>query len=170
MVHITYTSSVCCCIYVEHKYLCTAISYYILFNLCSDSSIIYATGARLSILESVAEICLQSELVDKDNPIADTVQTENQVQPLQLCFKWQNANIFEHQCKDKNLHTSTRVVTDMISSEWFAEVEEDVKHYYGDDNIGILNIVLSYDATSLTKVIGSTGRYATPVYVMLGKT
>lgn len=131
------------------------------------SSAVYAVGARGSVMEAIGTMLLSCTLVtDPKNCTHVEVTGQNLSDadvPLPVTFHAYDA-------VDKSFNTEERVVCDMPSSEWFRDIESEIHNFYHDNTIGVLNVVLSYDATSLTKTIGSTGRYATPLYVALGNT
>lgn len=144
-------------------------------HVCQSSQhedIVYAVGARGSVMEAVSTMLLKCVLVaDPKTCIHTEITGQNIVSeekaPLPVTFHAYDATV---NVSINNTTEEVRVVCDMVSSEWFRDVEDEIHRFYQDNSIGVLNIVLSYDATSLTKTIGSTGRYATPLYVALGKT
>lgn len=58
-------------------------------------------------------------------------------------------------------------VDNLISGAWFKRVTRQIRDFYGDDNIFALPIILSYDATSLTKEAMGSRRSATPLYITI---
>lgn len=135
---------------------------------------VFGTGARLSVLETVATMLLSCCVVDDEKNTTQSSYPERNLSQTPAML-----NVSERaSARGTNVtfkaYTPTvsgeRVVCDVPSAEWFRETLEDIHHYYGDTQIGLLSIILSYDATTLTKAIGTSGRYTTPVYVTIGTT
>lgn len=125
-------------------------------NDCINKDTVYATGARVSVLETIATMLLSCREIDMDTQTA----------PSKSCSTTETPVTFQSYTPAIN---GERVVSDIPSAEWFRLMLNDIHHYYGDTHIGLLSVVLSYDATTLTKAIGTSGRYTTPVYVTIGK-